>query len=114
MFKKTRFIYSVQLSCDLTEMNFSLSFKTDYKTSPKVGGFPNRSWTRYNQQDSIQPSPDYQHNVYIPGTPSTLCTLKLANNGDIEVYNSFSTFGKKKKPNNNLQEDAVITNDFFK
>lgn len=95
-------------------MNFSLSFKIDYKTSPKVGGFPNHSWTRYNQQDSIQPSPDYQHNVYIPGTPSTLCTLKLANNGDIEVYNSFSTFGKKKKPNNSLQEDAVITNDFFK
>ncbi|KAK7125911.1 hypothetical protein R3I93_021324 [Phoxinus phoxinus] len=86
----------------------------EYKTSPKVGGYPNRSWTRYNQPDSIQPSPDYQHNVYIPGTPSTLCTLKLANNGEIEVYNSFSTFGKKKKPNNNRQEDAIITNDFFK
>ncbi|XDV54073.1 hypothetical protein PO909_022447 [Leuciscus waleckii] len=86
----------------------------DYKTSPKVGGFPNRSWTRYNQPDSIQPSPDYQHNVYIPGTPSTLCTLKMANNGEFEVYNSFSTFGKKKKPNNNRQEDAIITNDFFK
>ncbi|XP_052422482.1 protocadherin-10 [Carassius gibelio] len=86
----------------------------DYKTSCKGGGFPNHSWTRYNQQDSIQPPPDYQHNVYIPGTPSTLCTLKLANNGDIEVCNSFSTFGKKKKPNNNNQEDAVITNDFFK
>ncbi|XP_051973635.1 protocadherin-10-like [Xyrauchen texanus] len=86
----------------------------DYKTSPKVGGFSNHSWTRYNQQDSVQPSPDYQHNVYIPGTPSTLCTLKLANNGDLEMYKSFSTFGKKKKlmPNNNCQEDAVITNDF--
>ncbi|XP_051972611.1 protocadherin-10-like [Xyrauchen texanus] len=87
----------------------------DYRTSPKVGGFSNRSWTHYNQQDSVQPSPDYQHNVYIPGTPSTLCTFKLANNGDLEVYNSFSTFGKKKKlmPYNNCQEDAVITNDFF-
>nr|XP_055065292.1 protocadherin-10 [Misgurnus anguillicaudatus] len=89
----------------------------DYKSSPKVGSFSNRSWTpRYNQPDPPQPPPDYQHNVYIPGTPSTQCTLKLANNADIEVYSSFSTFGKKIKlmPNNNQQEDVVITNDFFK
>lgn len=92
-----------------------LSFKTDFKTSPKIVGIPNRSWTPCCK-DSLQSSLDYQRNVYIPGTPSTHCTLKVANNGDLEVYNSFSTFGKKKKlmPNNNCQEDAIMTNDFFK
>ncbi|KAI7793064.1 protocadherin-10 [Triplophysa rosa] len=86
----------------------------DFKTSPEIVGIPNRSWTPC-YKDSLQSPLDYQLNVYIPGTPSTHCTLKVANNGDLEVYNSFSTFGKKKKlmPNNNCQEDAVMTNDFF-
>ncbi|XP_061608611.1 protocadherin-10-like [Phyllopteryx taeniolatus] len=40
---------------------------------------------------------DYQHNVYIPGTASGYGTLKLAPRSELDVYNTFSTFGKKKK-----------------
>ncbi|XP_030648036.1 protocadherin beta-16 [Chanos chanos] len=89
----------------------------DHKVSSQVNGLPNRSWTpQYNQQNSVQPPPDYQHNVYIPGTPSAYYTLKLANCGDLDVYNSFSTFGKKKKLMSGYDqgEDAVAHYDFLK
>ena len=45
-------------------------------------------------------SPDYQHNVHIPGAASGYCTLKPRTStprGELDVYNSFSTFGKKKR-----------------
>ncbi|XP_048088583.1 protocadherin-10 isoform X2 [Alosa alosa] len=96
------------------------SHMRDYKMtmSSQVGGIPNRCWTpRYPQQSTAQPSPDYQHNVYIPGTASMQCTIKLANCDTLDVYNSFSTFGKKKKKlisNYEQKEDPVITNDLFK
>lgn len=85
--------------------------------SSQVGGIPNRCWTpRYPQHSTAQPPPDYQHNVYIPGAASMQCTIKLANCDNLDVYNSFSTFGKKKKLISNYEqkEDPVITNDFFK
>ncbi|XP_076875435.1 protocadherin-10 [Brachyhypopomus gauderio] len=66
--------------------------------STQVGVVPYLSWTpHYCQPDSTLPVSDYQHNVYIPGSPSTLCTPQLENHGDLDVYNSFSTFGKKKQ-----------------
>ncbi|XP_010900817.1 protocadherin-10 [Esox lucius] len=86
------------------------SHMNDYKASSHVGGLrgggsveseggmPNRSWTpRYTQPPPAQPPPDYQHNVYIPGTPSGYCPVKPAPRGELDVYNSFSTFGKKKR-----------------
>uniref|UniRef100_A0A3B1J3H5 Protocadherin gamma-C3 n=1 Tax=Astyanax mexicanus TaxID=7994 RepID=A0A3B1J3H5_ASTMX len=76
----------------------------DYKTSSEVGGLTDRCWT---------PRFDYQHNVYIPGTPSS---FRPASHGDLDIYNSFSTFGKKKKltANHDQHEDTIITNDLFK
>lgn len=86
-----------------------------------VGRVPNRSWTpSYTQPPSAQPPPDYQHNVYIPGTPSGYCTLKPAPRGELDVYNSFSTFGKNKRfissydPSFDQREDNLINNDLFK
>ncbi|KAJ7996459.1 hypothetical protein DPEC_G00237290 [Dallia pectoralis] len=84
------------------------------------GGTPNRSWTlRYTQPPSAQPSPDYQHNVYIPGTSSGYCPMKSAPRGELDVYNSFSTFGKKSlisnyDPSLDQKEDSLINNDYFK
>eukprot|EP00063_Salmo_salar_P077265 XP_014052100.1 PREDICTED: protocadherin-10-like isoform X1 [Salmo salar] len=86
-----------------------------------VGRVPNRLWTPSSTQPpSAQPPPDYQHNVYIPGTPSGYCTLKPAPRGELDVYNSFSTFGKKKRfissydPSFDQREDNLINNDLFK
>ncbi|XP_017570673.2 protocadherin-10 [Pygocentrus nattereri] len=76
----------------------------DYKTSSEAGGLTDRCWT---------PRFDYQHNVYIPGTPGL---LKAAGHGELDIYNSFSTFGKKKRitPSHDLHEDTVITNELYK
>ncbi|KAL2094498.1 hypothetical protein ACEWY4_009217 [Coilia grayii] len=97
---------------------FSLSAEYKMSMSSQVGGIPNRCWTpRYPQHSTAQlhPPPDYQHNVYIPGTASMQCTIKLANYDSLDGYNSFSTFGKKKKLISNYEqkEDPVITNDLF-
>lgn len=82
------------------------------------GAAPNYPWTpKYTQP---QPeAPDYQHNVYIPGTTAGYSTLKLAPRGELDVYNSFSTFGKKKKFISNYEQsfdkdDGLISSSIFK
>ncbi|KAG7465375.1 hypothetical protein MATL_G00175780 [Megalops atlanticus] len=72
-------------------------------------------------QHVMRPPPDYQHNVYIPGTPagratpSAQGTLRPAYRSQLDVNNSFSTFGKKRKFISGYEpkEDAVINNDLF-
>ncbi|MEE6478705.1 hypothetical protein FKM82_011971 [Ascaphus truei] len=58
------------------------------------------------------PTLDYQHNVYIPGTP-TLVANKEGLFVDQEEKNSFSTFGKKRKMTSccDVHDDMIITND---
>ncbi|CAL8401951.1 unnamed protein product [Boreogadus saida] len=62
---------------------------------------PDYSWTTKTMMpQSSYTSPDYQHNVHIPGAASGYCTLKPRTStprGELDVYNSFSTFGKKKR-----------------
>ncbi|KAJ8405248.1 hypothetical protein AAFF_G00322390 [Aldrovandia affinis] len=103
-------------------------------THMRAAGMPNRSWTaRYAPQPSscpppeyqhnvyipgtpaTRPPPDYQHNVYIPGTPTAHCTLRPTHRSDLDVKNSFSTFGKKRRfiSSYDPKEDAVINNDLF-
>ncbi|XP_061904083.1 protocadherin-10-like [Entelurus aequoreus] len=80
---------------------------------------PDFVWTpEYTQSQSEAPA-DYQHNVYIPGATSGYSTLKLAPRGDLDVYNTFSTFGKKKKFISNYEQsfdndDGLISNAIFK
>lgn len=86
--------------------------------SLQEGSAPNYSWTPKYTQPHSEP-PDYQHNVYIPGTTSGYSTLKLAPRGDLDVYNTFSTFGKKKKYISNYdqpfdKDDDLISNPIFK
>ncbi|MCJ8735737.1 hypothetical protein PDJAM_G00250990 [Pangasius djambal] len=102
------------------------------KMSSPATGLPERAWTpRYTptktpqqQQPSGQshghPPPDYQHNVYIPGTPSAVCTLRPSNRSELDVHNTFSTFGKKRKfisPSSYDPRDEtgteVINNDLY-
>uniref|UniRef100_UPI003AB0208E protocadherin-10-like n=1 Tax=Centroberyx gerrardi TaxID=166262 RepID=UPI003AB0208E len=87
-------------------------------TPNEEGGVPNYSWTpKYTQPNSAPAPPDYQHNVYIPGTPSGYCTLKPAPRGELDVYNTFSTFGKKKRflyEQTFDRDDGLISNDIFK
>ncbi|XP_063784863.1 protocadherin-10-like isoform X2 [Pseudophryne corroboree] len=58
------------------------------------------------------PTLDYQHNVYIPGTP-TLLANKQGLYRDYEQKNSFSTFGKKRKITSccDVNDDMIINND---
>uniref|UniRef100_A0A3Q3EUN6 Protocadherin gamma-C3 n=1 Tax=Labrus bergylta TaxID=56723 RepID=A0A3Q3EUN6_9LABR len=96
---------------------------TDYLTSGwsmslQEGAAPNYSWVPKYTQPHSEP-PDYQHNVYIPGTTSDYSTLKLAPRGELDVYNTFSTFGKKKRFISNYEQtfdrdDSLISNDIFK
>lgn len=91
---------------------------TDHKTSLQEGTVPDYSWAPKYTQPQSEP-PDYQHNVYIPGTTSDYSTLKLAPRGELDVYNSFSTFGKKKKFISHYEQsfdgdDALISNAIFK
>ncbi|XP_076861963.1 protocadherin alpha-C2 [Brachyhypopomus gauderio] len=108
------------------------------RMSSPASGRPERAWTpRYTTSTSTStstsaqqqqpaahphahPPPDYQHNVYIPGTPSALCTLRPGQRGELDVHNSFSTFGKKRKfisPSSyDSHEDVgaeVINNDLY-
>ncbi|XP_041863413.1 protocadherin-10-like [Melanotaenia boesemani] len=88
------------------------------KKSLQEGVAPNYAWTpKYTQPHSEQP--DYQHNVYIPGSTSGYSTLKLTPRGELDVYNTFSTFGKKKKFISNYepsfdQDDGIISNSMFR
>uniref|UniRef100_A0A3B4URU7 Protocadherin gamma-C3 n=1 Tax=Seriola dumerili TaxID=41447 RepID=A0A3B4URU7_SERDU len=91
---------------------------TGCKLSLQEGTAPNYSWTPKYTQPHSEP-PDYQHNVYIPGTTSGYSTLKLAPRGELDVYNTFSTFGKKKRFISNYEQpfdkdDALISNAIFK
>ncbi|XP_044133365.1 protocadherin-10-like [Bufo gargarizans] len=58
------------------------------------------------------PALDYQHNVYIPGTP-TLLANKHGHYIEHEEKNSFSTFGKKRKMTSccDVHDDMIINND---
>lgn len=86
--------------------------------SLQEGIVPNYSWTpKYSQPQSE--TSDYQHNVYIPGTTSGYSTPKLAPREELDVYNTFSTFGKKKKLISNYEQsfdkhDGLISNVMFK
>lgn len=86
--------------------------------SLQEGAVPNYSWAPKYPQPHSEPS-DYQHNVYIPGTTSDYSTLKLAPRGELDVYNTFSTFGKKKRFISSYEQsfdrdDGLISNDIFK
>ncbi|CAI5780402.1 protocadherin-10-like [Podarcis raffonei] len=80
----------------------------------KAPGASNSIWTpRYAPVYSQHMSPlDYQHNVYIPGTP----TMPANKDGplflDQEAKNSFSTFGKRKKMTTycDIHDNMVINN----
>ncbi|XP_061138895.1 protocadherin-10 isoform X4 [Syngnathus typhle] len=101
----------------------------DYKMSPSPSGVTSRPWTPQctpplQQQQPTNPPhphphphppPDYHHNVYIPGTPSGFCTLRpVAQRSDLDVHNSFSTFGKKRRLQMSPQgEAAMINNDLY-
>ncbi|KAJ8246902.1 hypothetical protein GJAV_G00256620 [Gymnothorax javanicus] len=106
----------------------------EYKMASPSAGAPSRAWTpRYGPQPSprpppdyqhnvyipgtptARPSPDYQHNVYIPGTPTAHCALRPTHRSDLDLKNSFSTFGKKRKfiSGYDSNEDAVINNDLY-
>uniref|UniRef100_A0A3Q3EXV5 Protocadherin gamma-C3 n=1 Tax=Labrus bergylta TaxID=56723 RepID=A0A3Q3EXV5_9LABR len=91
---------------------------TPNEMSLQEGAAPNYSWVPKYTQPHSEP-PDYQHNVYIPGTTSDYSTLKLAPRGELDVYNTFSTFGKKKRFISNYEQtfdrdDSLISNDIFK
>lgn len=94
-------------------------FFTDCKVSLQEGAVPNYSWApKYTQPTHSEP-PDYQHNVYIPGTTSDYSTLKLAPRGELDVYNTFSTFGKKKRFISHYEQsfdrdDDLLSNSLFK
>ncbi|KAK2828720.1 hypothetical protein Q5P01_019754 [Channa striata] len=90
----------------------------DCKMSLQEEAVPNYSWTpKYAQPHSE--IPDYQHNVYIPGTTSGYSTTKSTPRGELDVYNTFSTFGKKKRFISNYgqsldKDDALISKVTFK
>ncbi|XP_061596010.1 protocadherin-10-like isoform X2 [Cololabis saira] len=93
------------------------SHMNECKKSLEEEALPNSSWTPKCSQPLSEP-PDYQHNVYIPGTTSGYSTLKLTPRGDLDVYNTFSTFGKKKKFISSYDEsfdrdDGSISNSIF-
>uniref|UniRef100_A0A1A8V094 Protocadherin gamma-C3 n=1 Tax=Nothobranchius furzeri TaxID=105023 RepID=A0A1A8V094_NOTFU len=84
----------------------------DYKRPPQDEVVPDYSWTpKYTQPQSE--AADYQHNVFIPGTTSGYSTLKLTPRGELDVYNTFSTFGKKNKFISNY-EQSFDNDDFMK
>uniref|UniRef100_A0A1A8RZ41 Protocadherin 2 alpha c n=1 Tax=Nothobranchius rachovii TaxID=451742 RepID=A0A1A8RZ41_9TELE len=84
----------------------------DYKRPPQDEVVPDYSWTpKYAQPQSE--AADYQHNVFIPGTTSGYSTLKLTPRGELDVYNTFSTFGKKNKFISNY-EQSFDNDDFMK
>nr|XP_060630152.1 protocadherin-10-like [Anolis sagrei ordinatus] len=80
----------------------------------KTPGAPSSVWTpRYAPMYSQHISPlDYQHNVYIPGTP----TMPSSKDGPLfleqEAKNSFSTFGKRKKMTTycDIHDNMIINN----
>ncbi|XP_053320130.1 protocadherin-10-like isoform X1 [Spea bombifrons] len=80
------------------------------KTTPTSNGVWSPKYGLPFQQHI--PSLDYQHNVYIPGTP-TLLANKQGLYIEHEEKNSFSTFGKKRKMTSccDVHDDMIINND---
>lgn len=80
----------------------------------KSSGPPNSIWTPpYAPMYTQHASPlDYQHNVYIPGTPTMPATKDGPPFLDQEAKNSFSTFGKRKKMTTycDIHDNMVINN----
>lgn len=75
---------------------------------------PNFSWTPKYSQSHCEAG-DYQHNVYIPGTTSGYGTSKLAHREELDMYNTFSTFGKKTRFISHYdKEDGVVNKATFK
>ncbi|KAJ4929959.1 hypothetical protein JOQ06_018975 [Pogonophryne albipinna] len=95
------------------------SHMNDCKISLQEGTLPHYSWTPKYTQPSSE-AEDYQHNVYIPGSTSDYSTLKLAPRGELDVYNTFSTFGKKKRFISNyeqsfdIDDSLIVSNVMFK
>lgn len=93
---------------DVTRANLMLIFSPEFQ---KASAGPNSIWTP--QYSPLYPALDYQHNVYIPGTP----TLLSSKDGPLfpgrENKNSFSTFGKRKKMTTycDMHDSVVINND---
>ncbi|XP_029029350.1 protocadherin beta-15-like [Betta splendens] len=88
--------------------------KTDCKRSLQEGAAPNFSWTpKYGPGGGE--AGDYQHNVYIPGTTSGHGASRPARGDELDMYSSFSTFGKKKRFISNYDGgDGVINKAMFK
>uniref|UniRef100_A0A6J0U592 Protocadherin-10-like n=1 Tax=Pogona vitticeps TaxID=103695 RepID=A0A6J0U592_9SAUR len=80
----------------------------------KSSGVSNSVWTpRYPPLYPQHMSPlDYQHNVYIPGTPTMPANKDGSLFLDQEAKNSFSTFGKRKKMTTycDIHDNMVINN----
>lgn len=90
----------------------------EHKAALQDGAGSDSSWAPNYSQPQCE-RPDYQHNVYIPGTTSDYSTLKLAPRGELDVYNTFSTFGKKKKFTSHYEQsferqDDLIRDAIFK
>ncbi|KAM6116255.1 protocadherin-10-like [Pterocles gutturalis] len=81
----------------------------------KASAATNSIWTP--QYSSLYPGHipalDYQHNVYIPGTPTLLSSKDGPLFPSRENKNSFSTFGKRKKMTtySDMHDNVVINND---
>ncbi|KAM6455389.1 protocadherin-10-like isoform 1-T2 [Liasis olivaceus] len=83
----------------------------------KAPGPPNSIWTPPYAPLYLQHiSPlDYQHNVYIPGTPTTPANKDGPVFLEQEAKNSFSTFGKRKKMTNySDKHDSMVINNNLK
>lgn len=127
--------YSKRLTGNVSSSLFSFLIIPEYRMHSPAG-VSQRAWTPHytpqhnpthhlqQQQPTAQthphPPPDYQHNVYIPGTPSGFCTLRPSYRSELDVHNSFSTFGKKRRfispssydPHDDTGPD-VINNDLY-
>ncbi|XP_064314188.1 protocadherin-10-like [Phalacrocorax carbo] len=81
----------------------------------KASAGTNSIWTpQYSPSYSGHiPALDYQHNVYIPGTPTLLSSKDGPRFLGWENKNSFSTFGKRKKMTtySDIHDSMVINND---
>ncbi|KAJ8342137.1 hypothetical protein SKAU_G00320650 [Synaphobranchus kaupii] len=91
----------------------------DLKTSPPVSGVPISSRTpRYvaaATQHPPEPPPDYQNNPSSPCSSAWSPTLCPTQCGQLDVRNSFSTFGKKRRfPGRDTPRDTpTINNQIF-
>lgn len=77
----------------------------------KASGAATSVWApRYGP---LYPPLDYQHNVYIPGTPTMVGNKEGPLFLDQEDKSSFSTFGKRKKMSTycEIHDNVMINND---